>query len=141
MRGHGQQFPAYRSDPGIRLAGIHQRLNEVGQQQDVGIQRQHPVAARKLDGLVLRRRKTHVFLVVVHLAAALELFEDVDGAVGGGVIDNDDLFERIPLGEHRFEAALDEAAAVVRNYRDRDEVVLRHEPEPKRPIFSFTLVP
>jgi len=30
-RGHGQQFPANRPDAGIGLAGIHQRLNEVGQ--------------------------------------------------------------------------------------------------------------
>jgi len=90
MRGHGQQFPANRPDAGIGLAGIHQRLNEVGQQtgrRGSAVSTQSPL--EKLDGLVLRRRKTDVFLVVVHLAAALELFEDIDGAVGGGVIDDD----------------------------------------------------
>ena len=38
------------------------------------------------------------------------------------------------LLQHRFQAALDEAAAVVCDYRDRDEVVLSHEHEPENPI-------
>ena len=37
------------------------------------------------------------------------------------------------LRQHRFQAALDKAAAVVSDYRDRDEVVLRHEREPENP--------
>jgi hypothetical protein len=39
-------------------------------------------------------------------------------------------FQPVPLLQHRFEAALDEAAAVVSDDRDGDEVVLRHEQEP-----------
>ena len=42
---------------------------------------------------------------------------------------------RIPLRQHRFQAALDEAAAVVGHDRDGDEVVLRHEQEPESPNF------
>ena len=75
--------------------------------------------------------KPDVLVVVVNLAAVFELFQDVDRAVGGGVVDDDDFFERVPLGQHRFQAAFDKAAAVVSNYRDGYEVVLRHEQEPE----------
>ena len=40
---------------------------------------------------------------------------------------------RILLRQHRFEAALDESAAVVGDDRDGDEVVVRHEQEPESP--------
>jgi hypothetical protein len=137
MRRHGEQLAAHRADARIELTGVHQRLDKVGQQQDVGIQRQHPIAVGELDGLVLRGGETDVFLVVVDAAAVFELFEDVDGAVGGGVVDNDDLLQPVLLLEHRFEATLDEAAAVVGDYRDGDKVVLRHEQEPERPSFLY----
>ena len=129
VRRHGQQLAAHRADGGIELAGIHQRLDEIGQQQHVGIQRQHPIAARKLDGLVLRGREPDVLFVVIDLAAVFELFEDIDRAIGGSVIDDDDFLERVLLRQHRFQAPFDEPAAVVGNYRDRDEVVMRHEPD------------
>ena len=47
------------------LPGIHQRLNEIRQQQNVGIQGQHPLAAGERDGLILRGREADVFVVVV----------------------------------------------------------------------------
>ena len=78
----------------IELPGIHQRLNEIRQQQHVGIQRQHPIAAGQRDGLILRRREADVFVVVDDLAAVFELFQNVDGAVGGGIVDDDDFFRR-----------------------------------------------
>ena len=67
---------------GSILPGVHQRLNEIRQQQHVRIQGQHPVAAGQRDGLVLRRGEADVLLVVDDLAAILELFQDVDRAVG-----------------------------------------------------------
>ena len=68
-----------------------------------------------------------IFSVVVDdPAAILELLEDVDRAVGGGVVDDDDLFRIVLLGQHGFEASLDEPAAVVGHYRDGDEVVVGH---------------
>ncbi len=82
----------------IELAGVHQRLNEIRQQQDVGIQGEHPIAVREPDGLVLRRREADILLVVVDLAAVFELFQNVDGAVGGGIVDDDDLLERVLAG-------------------------------------------
>ena len=45
----------------IDLPGVHQRLNEIRQQQHVGIQRQHPLAAGERDRLILRRREADVF--------------------------------------------------------------------------------
>ena len=117
----------------VELAGVHQRLDEVRQQQDVRIQGQDPVAAGEPDGLVLRRGEADVLVVVEDLAAIFELLQDVDGAVGGGVVDDDDFLIRVPLGQHGFEAALDEAAAVVGHYRDGYEVVMRHEQEPESP--------
>ena len=39
--------------------------------------------------------KPDILVVVVDLAAVLELFEDVDGAVGGGVVDDDDFLEPV----------------------------------------------
>ena len=61
-----------------------------GQQQDVRVERQNPIAAGERDGLVLRRRETGVLVVVDDPAADLELLQNVDGAVGGRVIDDDD---------------------------------------------------
>ena len=55
----------------------------------------------------------------------------------GGVVDDDDFLVRILLGQHRFQASLDEAAAVVSNYRDGDEVVVRHEQEPEKRIINI----
>ena len=49
----------------------------------------------------------------------------------GSVVDDDDFLERIPLIEHRFQASLDEAAAIVSDDRDGYEVVMRHEQEPR----------
>ena len=89
---HGQQLAADRADVGIELSGIHQRLNEIGKQQHIGIEGKHPIAVGELDGLILRGGEPDVLLVVVDLAAILELFEDVDGAIGGGIVDNDDFF-------------------------------------------------
>ena len=133
MRRHGEQLAAHRADARIELAGVYQRLDEVGEQQDVGIQGQDPIAVGKLDGLVLGGREADVFLVLVDSAAVLELFQDVDGAVGRGIIDDNHFLQPVLLLEHRFQAALDKAAAVVSDYRDGDEVVLRHEREPARP--------
>ena len=90
-RGHGQQLAAHRADLGIDLAGVHQRLDEIGQQQNVRIQRQYPIAAGERDGLILRRREADVFRVVDNLAAIFELFQNVHRAVVGGVVDDNDL--------------------------------------------------
>src|SRR5262249_28290663 len=60
-------------------------------------------------------------------------FENVHGAIGGRVVHHDDFLVRVSLGQHRFEAAFDETAAVKGHYRDRDEVALRHEREPETP--------
>ena len=78
----------------IELPGVHQRLDEIRQQQHVRIQRQHPLAAAHPDGLILRRREADVLLVVDHLAAVFELLQDVDRAVRGGVVDDDDFLVR-----------------------------------------------
>ena len=75
-----------------RLAGIHQRLDEIGQQQNVGVERQNPAPFDRCDRLVLGRGETRFFVVVDDPAGVLELFEDVDCAVSGGVVDDDDFF-------------------------------------------------
>src|ERR1051326_2930880 len=106
-------------------------MNEIREQQHIRIQSQHPLPVGKLDGLILRRRESDVFLVVINAAAIFELFQDIDGAVSGGVVDDDDFFVRVTLLQHRFEAAFDKAAAVVSDYGDGYDVVVRHEKEPE----------
>src|ERR1051325_4733035 len=66
-----------------------------------------------------------------------ELFEDVGGSVGRGVIDDDDFFLRILLREDRLEAAFDKTAAVVSHNRNGYEVVLQHELEPEDPTANM----
>ena len=121
---------------GSHLPGIHQRLNEIRQQQHVRIQGQHPVAAGERDGLVLRGGEADVFLVVDDLAAVLELFQDIDGAVGRVVIDDDDFLVAVSLLEHRFQASLDESAAIVSYDGDGYEVAIGHELEPELTLLS-----
>src|SRR5271155_1650080 len=113
MGRHGEQLAADRADLGIELAGIHERLNEIRQQQNVRVQGKDPVAAGKPDRLILSSGEADVFLVVVDLSAVLELFQNVNGAVGGSVVHNDELFERVALLDYRFDAAFDDAAAIV----------------------------
>jgi hypothetical protein len=74
--GHGEQFAAHRADFGIHLGGVDQHLDKIGQQQNVRIQREDPVAARECNCLVLRGGETDVFLVVDDLASIFELFQD-----------------------------------------------------------------
>ncbi len=69
---------------GSICAGVHQYLDKIRQQQNVRIQRQHPVAAGEADGLVLRGGETDVLLVVNDLASVFELFQDIDCAVSRG---------------------------------------------------------
>ncbi len=115
-----QQFSA--NGPGLQIdgAGQHHFLNEVLEQQHVRIQRENPLGRGHRNGLILRRRKADVFLVVVDPARALELLQDVHRAVGRRIVDNDDFQIRILLLEHRFEAAPDEAAAVISDHRHRN---------------------
>ncbi len=119
-RANGQQLAANGADLRIHLPGFHQRLDEILQQQDVRIQRQHPFAAAKPDGLVLRRREPDILIVVIDPAAVCELFQNIDGAVSRGVVDDDHFEVRILLFQDRFKAPLDESAAVVGHDRDGD---------------------
>jgi hypothetical protein len=140
VRRHGQQLPAHRPDIRIELPGIHQRLNEVWEQQHVRIQRQDPIAAGQPDGLVLRRREPVVVVVVINLAAILELFQDIDRPVRGRVVDNDNFLVRVSLGQNGFQAPFDKPAAVVCHDCDGYDVVVRHEQEPENPIvYSVSL--
>jgi len=128
---HRQQLAAHRADVRIEVARIHQRLNEIRQQQHIRVQGHHPVAVSQPHGLVLRGGEPGVFLVVDDLAAVFELFQDVDGAVGRGVVNDDNFPSRIPLFEHRFQASLDKTAAIISYDRDGYEVVMGHELEPE----------
>ena len=97
VRRHGQQLPADGADARVELAGVHQGLDEVGEQQDVGIQGHHPVSVGEPDGLVLGGGEADIVVVVIDAAAVLELFQNVDGAVGGGIVHHDDLFVGVAL--------------------------------------------
>ena len=114
----GEQLAAHRADLRIDLAGIDQSLNEVRQQQHVRIQRQDPLGLGKSDRLILRRGEADVLVVIKDAAAIGEGLENIDGPVGGGVVDHDHVQVRVLLIEHRLQAALDEPAAVVGHYRD-----------------------
>ena len=56
---------------GSSCARVHQRLNEIRQQQHVGIQRQNPLAAGERDGLILRGGETDVLFVVERSGSGL----------------------------------------------------------------------
>ena len=122
----GEQLSAHRADLGIHLPGVHQRLDEVGQQQDVGIERQNPLPLRQPDGLILRRRESQILVVVVDAAAVGELFQNVHGAVGRRIVDHHDFHVQILLFQNRFEATLDKSAAVVSDYCYGNQIVGGH---------------
>jgi hypothetical protein len=54
------------------------------------------------------------------LAGVGKLFQQIDSAVGRGIIDDNDLDIRVLLFQDGFEAALDKSAAVVSYQRDGD---------------------
>ena len=85
-----------------------------GSSRTSGFKRQHPLPAGERDGLILRRRETDVLIVVDDPAAILELLQDVHRSVGRRVVDDDDFQVRILLLQNRFQAPLDESAAVIR---------------------------
>src|SRR5207302_1037571 len=101
-------------------------FDETLQQEDIGIQSEDPFGIRHRDGLVLGGGKADVFFVVDDSTAVLERLQNVDGAVARVVIDDDDLFKGVLLIEYGFEAALDEAPAVIRDDRYRDPSVPNH---------------
>ena len=78
--------------------------------------------------MILGGRETDIFFVVDNAAsfALFEGLEDVDRAIRGVVINNDDLLERIILIEDGFQAAFNKAATVVCDDRYRNEVATRH---------------
>ena len=126
-RGHGQQLSAHRADLGIDMTRIHQRLDDIGKQQHIRVESEHPIAARYPDRLILRRGESDVFAVVDYSAAIFKLLKYVYRAILRIVIDDDDLPVWIPLSQYGFQAPLYESTTVVGNYRDGHEVVLGHE--------------
>jgi len=90
----GQKLSTHGPDLGIHLPGIRQSLDEVGKQQDIRIQCQHPLTAAHSDGLILRRGKPYVLVVVDHPAAVHELLQDIRRAIGRGIVDDDDFISR-----------------------------------------------
>src|SRR5580692_6617976 len=85
---NGEQFSANRANTRIELPGVHQSLYEIGQQQDVRIESQHPSAGSEPDSLVLRGGESNVLVVIDDLAAILELLQYVHSAIGGGIVDD-----------------------------------------------------
>ncbi len=112
-----EQLAADGAGFAVHAARQYQLLYEVLHQQDIRIQRQHPSPVRKSDGLVLRRRESNIFLVVVNAASIRELLQNIHGAVGRGVVDHYDFKLRICLLENRFQASPDESAAVIGDQR------------------------
>ena len=123
---HREQFAADRTHPRVEIARIDQRLNEALQQQDVRIQRQHPLGAGKTDRLILSRRETDILLVVDDCAPVFKRLQNIDGSVRRIIIDYDNFFIRIFLLKNRFDASLDEAATVVSDDSYRYEFAARH---------------
>ena len=56
----GEQFAADGARVRIGSPGVHEHADEIGKQQDVGIEGQDPLRAAGADGLVLGLGKTHV---------------------------------------------------------------------------------
>src|SRR5690242_2817405 len=123
---YGEQFPADGTDLGVELSGIHQRLNEIRQQQNIRIQSQYPIAVAGADGLVLRGGKSDVLVVVDNLTAVFELLQNVYGPVGRRVVDDDDFLVGIALHQDRFKASFDESTAVVGDDCDGNPIVTGH---------------
>lgn len=78
----------------------------------------------KLNRLILRCRKANILFIKNDAAAIRELFEDIDGAIGGCIIHHDDFLGGVSLVKDRFEAALDKAATVIGNDCDRNKIRL-----------------
>ena len=63
IRAHHEEFAADGADAVVEAAGLEERLDEVGHQEDVGIEGEDPVAAREVDGLVLGGGEADVTVV------------------------------------------------------------------------------
>ena len=79
------------------MSAFHHGLNEIRQQQYVRIESQHPGAGAGADGLILRGGESNVLVVIDDLAAILELLQYVHGAIGGGIIDDNDFLIGVAL--------------------------------------------
>jgi len=110
---HDEEFAADGADAVIQAGGLEESLDEGGHEEDVGVEGEDPVALGEGDGLILCGGEADIGGVVDDLAAVFVAFEDVAGAVGGVVVDDDDLDLRALLGEGGFETAPDVAPAVV----------------------------
>ena len=112
---------------GSSLAVSIRLATKVGSSSTSGLSVRTQSPAREGDGLVLSRGKPDVFLVVNDRAAFFETLQDVGGAVGGGIVDDDDFQPRVALLEHGLQATANKAPAVVGDDRHGDEIFFSHE--------------
>ena len=71
------------------FAGRHQLGHEVRTEYDIGIQAQHPFAARNADRLVLPGSESHIAIIVEDSPFCFDLLQPRARAVLRGVVDDD----------------------------------------------------
>ncbi len=96
----GEQTSAYRPQAVVDAGAFDQSRDETRQQSRIRIQDQHPVALTGGDGLVLRRRKPDVAIVVDDPDPASESSQDLARAVGGRVIHYHHIERAMSLAEN-----------------------------------------
>ena len=118
-RSDRKELPAHGARRGVHLACFHQSPYEAWAHQNVGVEREDPVGGGGADNLVLRRGEAFVPAVPDHADTAPVALQDFPRSIRGGVIGYHHL-QGLVLAENRIEAALDVAAAVVRDYGHQD---------------------
>lgn len=110
----------------------------------VGVEEHHELAARGLDAVVAGRADTAAVLRAgddAHPGVAQGvLLGDGEGAVGGGVVDDDDLHALVGLAECGAQGAVERGARVVRAHdhgdrvRGRFDVLVVHRERPSASV-------
>jgi len=109
---HGEEFAADAAYGFVGLGGAQKFADEIGCQANVGVQREGPVGIGERDGLILAAGETAIVLVIDNAGAVFKGFQNFNGAVGAGVVDDDNGSVGMILRECEFETTANVAAAV-----------------------------
>jgi hypothetical protein len=102
---------AYQGHFGIKAQYPHLSLQELGPPYIIGIEKSDDVAEGMANPNIPCRRRAGVFLEKVTNPGSA--FYHGPCAIGGSVINNQDLKIAVSLGKHRLESPLDNAAPVI----------------------------
>ena len=116
-----QEERRHGSDRFLALEGFQERRQPARLDERVRVEEAEVTAGGKRDALVRRRGEPDVVLVCDDRGADETLFEQCGGAVGRGVVNNDQLEERVRVLDQRRDRVDGGHSTTVCHHHDGDE--------------------